>query len=183
LPDRPVVQAADFERALRTKPCARTVHFLLHHVRVDIPAQIGVSKQAQKPGSSDLSTACSPDAQSPVDISHVALGIPPAKARACQWDPSGRWELGLVVPKRLARRAVTRNLIRHQTRELWRTQGQELADGQWVVRLRTPFDRQEFVSAASDALKAAVRSELQSLLESALQRASRGSAASAAAGS
>lgn len=81
------------------------------------------------------------------------------------------WRLGLVLPKKQARRSVTRSLIRHQAREALRrhapavwAQGQHGAevDG-WVVRLKTPFDRQLFPSAASDALSAAVRQELDEL--------------------
>ena len=47
-----------------------------------------------------------------------------------------------------------------------------------VVRLRSGFDRKQFVSATSDKLKAAVRAELQQLL---LERASRGRSADDAA--
>lgn len=37
--------------------------------------------------------------------------------------------------------------------------------GIWVVRLRSPFDRQQFPSAASEALRKAARAELSQLLE------------------
>jgi ribonuclease P protein component len=37
--------------------------------------------------------------------------------------------------------------------------------GLWVVRLRSPFDRQKFPSAASDALRQAARAELAQLLD------------------
>ena len=40
--------------------------------------------------------------------------------------------------------------------------------GLWVVRLRSPFDRQKFPSAASDALRAAARAELAQLLDKAM---------------
>jgi ribonuclease P protein component len=39
----------------------------------------------------------------------------------------------------------------------------------WVVRLRSPFDRQKFPSAASDALRQAARAELAQLLDRALK--------------
>lgn len=71
--------------------------------------------------------------------------------------------LGALVPKRWARRAVTRNLIRRQIYAL----AQELVSPQphaaYVVRLRAAFDRQKFVSAASHALRHAVRTELELL--------------------
>jgi ribonuclease P protein component len=81
------------------------------------------------------------------------------------------WRLGLVLPKKQARRSVTRSLMRHQAREAFRRHvpgvqaagrhGPEV-DG-WVVRLRAPFDRKLFPSAASEALSTAVRQELDEL--------------------
>jgi ribonuclease P protein component len=82
-----------------------------------------------------------------------------------------KWRLGLVLPKKQARRSVTRSLMRNQAREAFRrhvdrvffggAHGAEV-DG-WVLRLRAPFDRQQFPSAASVALNAAVRQELDEL--------------------
>ena len=77
-------------------------------------------------------------------------------------------EFGCVVPKRLARRAVTRNLIRRQLREAMRRQ--PLEHGTWLVRLRSAFDAGRYPSAASDALRAAVREELDRLLAQAAGR-------------
>jgi len=68
--------------------------------------------------------------------------------------------LGAVVPKRLARRAVTRNAIKRQVYALGLSAQMALAQAAHVVRLRSGFDRQRFPSATSDALKAAVRGEL-----------------------
>lgn len=84
---------------------------------------------------------------------------------------SPRWRLGLVLPKKQARRSVTRSLMRHQAREAFRRHAPKvLAAGRhgpevdgWVVRLRAPFDRKLFPSAASEALSAAVRQELDEL--------------------
>jgi ribonuclease P protein component len=68
--------------------------------------------------------------------------------------------LGLVVPKRHARRSVTRQLVRRQIRACFEGAADRLDSGLWIVRLRAPFARQCFPSAASAALRAAVRSEL-----------------------
>lgn len=81
------------------------------------------------------------------------------------------WRLGLVLPKKQARRSVTRSLLRHQAREALRrhapavwAQGRHAAEVEgWVLRLRAPFDRQQFPSAASAALAAVVRAELDEL--------------------
>lgn len=78
--------------------------------------------------------------------------------------------LGLVVPKRHARRAVTRTLLKRQIRQAVSDCAAQLEPGLWVVRQRAPFDPAQFRSAASEALKQAVRAELQALLA----RAARG---------
>jgi ribonuclease P protein component len=72
--------------------------------------------------------------------------------------------LGVMLPKRWARRAVTRNTIRRQIYEVSRAAGPALPQAALVVRLRSEFSRKQFVSATSDALKAAVRAELVQLM-------------------
>lgn len=73
--------------------------------------------------------------------------------------------LGLVVPKRLARRAVTRNLIRRQARAVV-VLAEGLPAGDCLLRLRAGFDVKSYPSAASQALRVAVRGELLQLLAS-----------------
>jgi ribonuclease P protein component len=76
--------------------------------------------------------------------------------------------IGAVVPKRWAKKAVTRNAIRRQiyaqanSREL----SQPAQDS--VVRLRKPFYPAVFQSASSLVLKKAVREELQQLFDKAI---------------
>jgi ribonuclease P protein component len=79
-------------------------------------------------------------------------------------DESGHW-LGLVVPKRHAKRAVTRNLIKRQVRAAMVRHAPHLPGGLWVVRLRAPFDRQQFLSPGSDALRESAHGELAQLFE------------------
>ena len=78
--------------------------------------------------------------------------------------------VGVVLPKRWARRAVTRNAIRRQIYELSRLHAETLPQAVWVVRLRSEFSRKQFVSATSEPLKRAVRAELEQLLGRVLQR-------------
>ncbi len=66
-----------------------------------------------------------------------------------------------MVPKRWARRAVTRNAIKRQIFAIAALSLQELPVAHYVMRLRSGFPRSDFVSASSAALKAAVRSEVQ----------------------
>lgn len=72
--------------------------------------------------------------------------------------------LGVMLPKRWAKRAVTRNAIRRQIYEVARTLPGSLPQAAWVVRLRSGFSRQQFTSATSEPLKRAVRAELQQLM-------------------
>ena len=70
-----------------------------------------------------------------------------------------------MVPKRWAKRAVTRNAIKRQIYTVSAEFETCFATRAHVVRLRAGFDRANFVSATSDALKSAVRTELMSLFD------------------
>ena len=78
--------------------------------------------------------------------------------------------LGVVVPKRWAKRAVTRNTIKRQVFSVSQDFEPDLPVAAYVVRLRSGFDRGRFPSATSEPLKAALRLELQQLFQDALTR-------------
>ena len=137
-----LVRAADFERALRQRSCASTPHFAMHHVSATAPAPAVAIGQ---PSAEQLSTKLLATSAQPVD------------------DLAGGQLLGAVVPKRHARRAVTRNLVKRQIYAVAERHRATLPDGIWVLRLRAPFERSLFGSAASTALKQATRSELEVL--------------------
>nr|WP_298424027.1 ribonuclease P protein component [Hylemonella sp.] len=88
----------------------------------------------------------------------------PAAATAGPFPAGGLW-LGAMVPKRWARRAVTRNLIKRQIYSIGEQRLAAPADAAYLVRLRSAYGRQQFRSAASDLLRAAVRSEIEQLFE------------------
>ncbi len=71
--------------------------------------------------------------------------------------------VGAMVPKRWARRAVTRNAIKRQIYSVSTEAEFAWPPAAHVVRLRATFDRKQFFSASSDPLKAAVRAELRQL--------------------
>ena len=146
-----IVRSVDFERVLRCPPRARTTHFALHHLHGQPTPP---AKPAREAGTAELSTGEHPVVIVPVDDS-TGTALAPA---------DGHW-LGLVVPKRHARRSVTRSLLKRQIRVAARHHEQALAAGLWVVRLRAGFDRQAFPSAASTALAAAARDELAALFQ------------------
>ena len=70
-----------------------------------------------------------------------------------------------MVPKRWAKRAVTRNTIKRQIYAVSAGFSPQDDQAAFVVRLRRDFSKQEFHSASSDLLKQTVRAELQSLFD------------------
>jgi len=107
-----------------------------------------------------LSTGDAPIHPQAVDETPAA-NVPPTSAAVVPAAPDRAW-LGYVVPKRHAKRAVTRTLLKRQIRAVF-GELPELPPGLWVVRLRLPFDRKQFPSASSDALRAVARAELLQL--------------------
>jgi ribonuclease P protein component len=77
--------------------------------------------------------------------------------------------IGALIPKRWARRAVTRNAIRRQIYAVSSDPTCLLSHAAHVVRLRSAFDKKKYPSASSAALKQAVRGELQQLFARAQQ--------------
>ena len=71
--------------------------------------------------------------------------------------------MGTLVPKRWAKRAVTRNAIKRQIYAVSQDFEARMPPAAHVVRLRSAFDRKQFISAESTLLKQAVRAELQQL--------------------
>lgn len=73
--------------------------------------------------------------------------------------------VGAMVPKRWAKRAVTRNAIKRQIYTVSADFLPSYPQAAWVVRLRRDFSRKEFISASSESLKEAVRSEVLALMQ------------------
>lgn len=73
--------------------------------------------------------------------------------------------MGAMVPKRWAKRAVTRNAIKRQIYAVSADFSHIFPKVAFVVRLRKEFPRQEFFSATSSHLKKAVRAEIVALVQ------------------
>jgi ribonuclease P protein component len=73
--------------------------------------------------------------------------------------------LGAMVPKRWAKRAVTRNAIKRQIYTVSADFSHRYPQAAFVVRLRRDFSRKEFISATSEQLKLAVRTEVLALMQ------------------
>ncbi len=147
-----IVRSADFERVLASVSRVRSSHFAVHHLAA-MPSVAAKPAKVLSTAAAKLSTGDTQVTHSPVD----------------EVRPDACW-LGAIVPKRHAKRSVTRSLMKRQIRAAFADQA-ALPPGLWVVRLRTPFDRKLFPSAASDALRAAVHAELAQLVGRVLTRA------------
>ena len=145
---------AQFQAAMAGGTVARTAHFALHRLVFDTKPAAHLSLADAK----NEQPLIGPDGE-------------PMAARVAKplFDAPDVW-LGAMAPKRWARRAVTRNAIKRQIYTVATALEPQLLVAAHVVRLRTAFDRKQFVSATSDALKAAVRDELLQLFARAVPR-------------
>lgn len=110
---------------------------------------------------------------------HERAAAPEAADERGAAPPATAW-VGALLPKRWARRAVTRNALRRQIYSVAAEFEPRLAQAAHLVRLRAGFDPALFVSATSEALRRAVRGELQQLFAGAVDSAGVPAAAGAA---
>ncbi|MEJ7930288.1 ribonuclease P protein component [Ramlibacter sp. AN1015] len=132
---------AQFEAVLAGQTVSRTAHFALHRA----------APKLLQPGPHAGSAAHEPASAGP---------------KQALFPGHTAW-IGVVVPKRWAKRAVTRNTIKRQIHALAQEMSAELPLAAHVVRLRAGFERSRFTSATSDALRNAVRQELLTLFSGA----------------
>ena len=183
-----IVRPADYVRVLATPMRLRSPHFAVHHL-VGRPLPLKrpmarpatgsqVSNDVADPGptghapvtaslSTELSTGLTESTPQGVDDSQLS-DLPAMVETPIPTGGLTRW-LGFVVPKRHARRAVTRTLVKRQIRNVAAACAPQLEPGLWVVRQRNPFDPKQFPSAASGALKEAAREELRALFDRAVR--------------
>ena len=160
-----LVQAADFQRLLATPPRGRSAHFLLHHLAVE-PSRPRRRAPGHgldmRPGTG--SDSADPFQQLPSEAVDTKLSTGDERKLSAPVDkiPSGCW-LGCVAPKRHARRAVTRNMLKRQMRAAAELVEATLPQGLWLVRLRQGYPVAQFPSADSAALRTAARDELDRL--------------------
>lgn len=127
---------------------SRTPHFALHRVALQPNSEPSSAPKAAANSQEMASQAGSQDLSKPL------------------FAVQDTW-LGVIVPKRWAKRAVTRNTIKRQIYAVSTASGCAMPVAAHVVRLCAGFDRAEFISATSDKLKIAVRAELQQLFSGA----------------
>lgn len=127
-----------FQAVLAGSIVAKTVHFALHR-----NALAAIAMRSQ-----------------PVDIGESSAGVVVSEL----FRPADMW-IGAMVPKRWAKRAVTRNAIKRQIYTVSANFSDQYPQAAYVVRLRRGFDRSAFVSASSEPLKQLVRAEIQDLMQ------------------
>lgn len=138
-----------FQAAMAGGTVSRTAHFALHRLVLN-------AKAAAAPVAADIAST-GPGSLPSVQGPQALFRVPDV------------W-LGAMVPKRWARRAVTRNTIKRQIYTVGALFEARLPQAAHVVRLRSTFDRKEFISATSVPLKQAVRAELLQLFGHAVRR-------------
>ena len=94
----------------------------------------------------------------------LGVSAPAQAGEAALLFPQQSVWLGAMVPKRWAKRAVTRNAIKRQIYTVSADFSRQYPQAAYVVRLRRDFSRKEFISATSEPLKQAVRAEVRALL-------------------
>jgi ribonuclease P protein component len=157
--------SAQFQAAMSGGTLCRSPHFSLH--RVLLPA---VGPVAALPAQAlAVPLPVSAQKHNPANLRRLDKSLTPAKNEAFDLFAGSPLWLGALVPKRWAKRAVTRNTIKRQiyavSAEFESRIEQRLSGDRavHVVRLRQTFSRDAFPSATSVALKAAVRAELLAL--------------------
>jgi ribonuclease P protein component len=152
LPVQRLKTRVQFEAVMAAgRTVSRTEHFALHAAALDA---------TRPPAPSAGPTPEQPATEGRLVVQPTGPG--PARSPALFAVRTEPW-LGVIVPKRWARRAVTRNAIKRQIYTVSQDFEAQLPVAAHVVRLRAGFDRTVFRSATSPELKKAVRLELQRL--------------------
>jgi ribonuclease P protein component len=144
---------AQFEAVMAGSTVSRTAHFVLHRAAFPEATPPVIPAEAGTQGAQESLNA----------LGSRLRGNDGKRLFAVTDEP---W-IGAVLPKRWAKRAVTRNGIKRQIYNVSELFATRLPAAAHVVRLRSEFARAQFPSAWSDALKASVRGELLQLFEKA----------------
>lgn len=174
-----ILKAVDFKTVLARPSSSRSPHFALHHTTASpaLPSRAGKASNAAKLSTDAVGLVdravdilCSSGAQMvSLAVDGMEAGDGGAAAERSARPVGTRVWVGLVVPKRHAKRSVTRTLMKRQICMTLEAVRDRLQPGMWVVRLRAPFPKGDFPSASSMALKSAVRGELARLVAQAVR--------------
>lgn len=134
---------AQFQAVLAGATVARSEHFALH--RSGLTSRNNLVAELRTPA---------PEAPA-VSVNKISQPLFPVL---------DLW-IGAMVPKRWAKRAVTRNAIKRQIYAVSADFSPKQRQAAFVVRLRRDFSRKVYLSASSTLLKQIVRVELAALMQ------------------
>lgn len=152
---------AQFEAVLSSAVVAKTENFALHRRSTTV----GASTQKQSANQVAASQSMSGDPATKPAVQNQAVRHNKTSSDRAELFDTAAASLGAMVPKRWARKAVTRNLVKRQIYAVAREQLPKQPPHAYVVRLRQPFALEKFQSGSSGALKQAVRTQLLTLLK------------------
>lgn len=149
-----------FQAVLAGKTLARTRHFALHCALLSRPDAPRADAITAIVTTATAATPATSATRAPPPHPTAGLALKSLFARHDHW-------VGALTPKRSAKRAVTRNAIKRQIYTVSPDLILPSPPAAYVVRLSAAFDKTLFPSAASPALKTAVREELRQLFSKA----------------
>lgn len=116
------------------------------------PAEFNFPKEARlsRPEEFKRALRCRPVARSDLFFCHFV--------RNERCDDLGKLRLGLIIPKRFAKRATTRNAIKRVLREAFRLKRFSLPSGDLVIRLKSTAP-----TSSLHVLKSLVRSDIDAI--------------------
>ena len=151
---------AQFQAVLAQRVIAKTEHFALHRHPLG-----GVREPHARASSTSSCALLDPAALQPMQMTSLTAQSPPKPHTDRPVFPSVELWLGAMVPKRWAKRSVTRHAIKRQIYDVLDARLEPDEQAAYLVRLRAGFSRQQFLSSSSELLKQAVRFELHSLMD------------------
>ena len=155
---------AQFQAVLAGATVARSTHFALHRKLLTVKPQTPAYQTSPSFGAAGFVASALPG----VHLEHGEASDAGAESR--MFRGADLW-LGAMVPKRWAKRAVTRNAIKRQIYNVSADFSPVSQPAAFVVRLRRDFSRKEYLSASSERLKHDVRTELLALMHDGARQA------------
>ena len=152
---------AQFQAVLAGATVARSEHFALHRKLLTVRAPASAPPSGPSIEAAGFVTSVASSSETARDQASGSVDM---------FRGADLW-LGAMVPKRWAKRAVTRNAIKRQIYSVSRDFSPLRQPSAFVVRLRRDFSRKEYLSASSDRLKHDVRTELLALMHDGARQA------------
>jgi len=156
------------------RPLKRSEHFVVYARPRALPVALSLASADnvfESPVAGSGNVSCEVSAGPVVNTSGPASALSADVVSSLPSALPGR--MGLVLGKKFAARAATRNMIRRALRETFRLRAAKFAGWDVLIRLNLRFDKKLFPGAASPSLKRVCRAEIVALLEEAARQIAR----------